>query len=203
MEDYDIEGAMQILYVAKSLYDHGKLEKLLRLVGNTLELTWDNQSYVEYCVLECVFEDTKSYMHPEKRVSPTEYTPERMVYVFRDPLLIRYDMLCREYEEVNGIHKTENPYARQLEDTIHSAMQLSDYNYDYFWQDNTQERKGAKLVLFLYEEFSQLYALPEALFEILDFCEAGIKKLEHELGDANSKVIAFPITHQTQQREAA
>ena len=126
-----------------------------------------------------------------------------MAYVLRDPLLDRFHALCREYESRRGITRIENPYARELEDAVHSAMRLSNYNFDYLWVDGSEARKSPKLLLFLFEEFYSFDEIPKALCDILDACQSGIRELEQELKKPAGKVIALPSQPALKQKEAA
>lgn len=42
-----------------------------------------------------------------------------------------------------------------------------------------QGRKGAKIVLFIFEEFGAYYDIPDSVFSILDFCQDGIPNNMH------------------------
>ena len=108
--------------MAKVLESHGKLNRLMDMLGDCTEITWDNQCMVERFACESVFQNTKCYEQCGKQVSHHAYEPDREVYVLRDPLLDRFHALCREYESRRGITRIENPYARELEDAVHSAM---------------------------------------------------------------------------------
>lgn len=131
------------------------------------------------------------------------YELDRITYVLRDPLLTRYDSLCRMYEAENGITKVENPFARNLDHVIQNSLRFGDYSYDYFWADSTQDRKGAKIVLFLFEEFSSYYYIPDGLFSILDFCAENIPALEASLaGKAKEKLIQLPLRAIPEQEAA-
>lgn len=203
MGEENLQSAMMILYLAKLLDNSGRLPKFLELFGNDQELGWDTQCIAELCACECVFRNTKVYYHETKRVSRDEWTENREVYVFRDPILDRFDALCREYETQKHISTVENPYARGLEDTIHHAMQFGDYSYDYLWKNGTEDRKGPKIVLFLFEEFNSYSEIPEGLCRIIDFCESEVKHLEHELEKREGKVIALPTAADSEYKEAA
>ena len=182
----------------------GKLASLINVLSDCTELTWDNQYVVERSACESIFQDTRWYEQCGKKVSRHEYEPDREVYVLRDPLLDRFYALCLEYEAQRGISRIENPFARRIEDTVHDAMQLSDYSYDYLWIDGSEERKSPKLLLFIFEEFYSFDEIPKALFTILDDCQNGIRKLEQELGKpAGKKVIALPAQPALKQKEAA
>lgn len=198
-----LRASVSILSIAKLLYDHGKLNRLFDYIGSDTDLSWDSQCLVERCACECVFEDTRVYYQEGKKVSRTEYEEDRDTFVLRDPLLNRFDQLCREYEARYGISRIENNFVRQLEDTIHSAMQFPNFCYDYLWMDGTKDRKGPKLVLFLFEEFDSYERIPEALCTILDTCACEVSQLENKLAQPQDKAIPLPLTSLSKQKEAA
>lgn len=115
----------------------------------------------------------------------------------------RFDQLCREYEARYGISRIENDFVRQMENAIHGAMQFPNYCYDYLWVDGTKDRKGPKLVLFLFEEFDSYEDIPEALCTILDICACEISQLEEKLAQPADKVIPLPLTPPNEHKEAA
>lgn len=203
MDEDMINAAMRILNMAKVLERHGKLARLMDKLEGDTELSWDNQCIVERVACESVFQDTRCYQQYGKQVSRHEYEPDREVYVLRDPLLDRFHALCLEYESQSGITRIENPYAREMEDAVHRAMRLSNYNFDYLWIDGSEARKSPKLLLFLFEEFYSFDELPEALCDILGACQDGIRKLEQELKKPVGKVIALPSQPALKQKEAA
>ena len=97
----------------------------------------------------------------------------------------------------------ENRFARDLDSAIQRSMQFNSYNYDYYWMDSTQDRKGAKIVLFLFEEFGAYYSAIYSLFSILDFCEENIPNLEKALAEAGKdKIIRLPV-QSVPEKEAA
>ena len=190
----DVEFPMQILYIAKSSYDHGRLEALLSKLGGDSSIAEDNIGYVELAMLECMYEDTRSYWHSGWRSNRDTCQQDRDIYVLRDPLLTRYDDLCRKLEAKLGITKVENQFARDLESVIHRNMQLNSYSYEYLWIDSTRESKGGKIVLMLFPEFGAYYDIPHSLFSILDFCQEGIPQLEAALAETSREnVIQLPV----------
>lgn len=203
MDEDTLNAAMRILNIAKVLENHGKLSKLMDMLGNCTEITWDNQYMVERFACESVFQDTRCYEQRGKQVSRYEYEPDREVYVLRDPLLDRFYALCREYEARRGFTRIENPYARRMEDAVHAAMRLRNYSYDYLWIDGSEERKSPKLLIFIFEEFYSFDEIPEALCDILDDCRSGIRQLEQELETLGGKVIVLPSQPALKQKEAA
>jgi len=192
--DYEIEYPMQSLYIAKAFYDHGLLDRLLESTDDDITIAWDELPFLEHAALECAFADCRSYYQQSRRVSHDEYELDRETYVMRDPLLTRYDGLCRRLEMKLGITKVENLFAKDLESTIHRNMQFNSYSYEYHWIDSTRDRKGAKIVLLLFEEFAAYYDIPDSLLSILDFCKEGIPKLEAALAEASKeKMIPLPV----------
>ncbi len=192
--ELDIEYAMQILYIAKIFHDHGRLGNLLDELDEDVSLADDQIGLVNLTMVESIFEDTRYYSQRGKRMEGYGYTQDRDAYVLRDRLLTRYDDLCRKLEMKLGITKVENQFARDLDSAIQRNMQFNSYDYDYLWADSTVDRKGAKIVLFLFEEFATFYDIPDGLFSILDFCQEGIPKLEAALAEASKdKVVQLPV----------
>ena len=108
MDEDTLNAAMRILNMAKVLESHGKLNRLMDMLGDCTEITWDNQCMVERFACESVFQNTKCYEQCGKQVSHHAYEPDREVYVLRDPLLDRFHALCREYESRRGITRIEH-----------------------------------------------------------------------------------------------
>ena len=203
MYDYEIEYPIQSLYIAKTFYDHDRLDKLIENLDDDVTLSWDELGWIEMASVESVFADSRCYQQEGRRGMANTYELDRITYVLRDPLLTRYDDLCRELEMCTGITPVENQFARELESAIHRNLQFNNYCYDYCWKDSTKNRKGAKIVLFLFEEFSTYYEVADALFTILDFCKANIPRLEATLAEAErKKVIPLP-TRVMPEQEAA
>jgi len=201
-----VEYPMRTLYIAKSFFDHGRLDALLDTLDEfdkDISLSPDELGLIEIAATGCIFEDTRYYTQICKRAESHRYERGWDTYVMRDTLLTRYDSLCRELEKKLGITKIENPFARDLDSSIQRNMRMNSYCYDYRWIDSTRDRKGAKIVLFLFEEFAVYYDIPDSLFSILDFCKEGIPKLEAALAEASEeKVIPLPIKS-APEKEAA
>ena len=202
-DDYEIEYPMQSIYIAKVFYDHDRLDQLMENLDDDVTISWDELGWIEIASVESVFADSRCYHQRGCRVMADTYEPDRVTYVLRDPLLTRYDDLCRKFERQTGITPVENQFARELESAINRNLQFNSYSYDYRWKDSTKDRKGAKIVLSLFEEFSAYYEVADALFTILDFCKAGIPRLEAALAEAEQKkVIPLPIQAVPEQEAA-
>lgn len=201
--DYEIEYPMQSIYIAKIFYDHDCLDHLIENLDDDVTVSWDELGWIEVASVESVFADSRCYQQQGRKLMADTYEPDRVTYILRDPLLTRYDGLCRQLETQTGITPVENQFARELESAVHRNLQFGNYCYDYLWKDSTKDRKGAKIVLFLFEEFSAYYEVADSLFTILDFCKANIPRLEAALAEAEkNKVIPLPI-RVTPEKEAA
>lgn len=201
IDECTVEYAMQMLYVAKYFYDHDRLDDLLEACGGMDTLDPENVWSFTEAAIGAVFRESSFEAHGPKWVTPHEYESARYVHILRDPLLTRYDALCREYERKKGIVPIENPYVRNLESAVNRAMQLDSYCYDYRWCDGAA-KGGCRLVLILDDEFAVFWQVTSALFKILDFCEEQLPRLEAELAEGTGKTILFPV-HTTEIKEAA
>ena len=67
MDEDTLNAAMRILNMAKVLESHGKLNRLMDMLGDCTEITWDNQCMVERFACESVFQNTKCYEQAESR----------------------------------------------------------------------------------------------------------------------------------------
>ena len=94
MDEDTLNAAMRILNMAKVLESHGKLNRLMDMLGDCTEITWDNQCMVERFACESVFQNTKCYEQCGKQVSHHAYEPDREVYVLRDRRCWTGFMLC-------------------------------------------------------------------------------------------------------------
>ena len=203
--DYElqIEYPMQSLYIAKLFHEHGRLDRLLDCIGHDATLSWDELGWLEQAALGNVFADSRYYQQRGWQSRHGRDEPDRDVYVLRDPLLTRYDRLCRELEQCTGMTKVENRFAADLEAAVHRNMQFRSYSYDYRWTDSAGSGKEAKLVLFLFEEFDTFYDAVDALFSILDFCAEGLPHLEAALAEGTKQKAAFPPGEAALREEAA
>lgn len=57
MDEDTLNAAMRILNMAKVLESHGKLNRLMDMLGDCTEITWDNQCMVERFACESVFQN--------------------------------------------------------------------------------------------------------------------------------------------------
>ena len=77
MDEDTLNAAMRILNMAKVLESHGKLNRLMDMLGDCTKITWDNQCMVERFACESVFQNTKCYEQCGKQVSHHAYEPDR------------------------------------------------------------------------------------------------------------------------------
>ena len=202
------EWSIEMLYAAKTIYDAGLWERFSHMLTTGFEQFWDQPFtfHPEYgpflygAAVCSVFETTKGYYNQEE---------EREITVFWDPLMYRYNKLCREYEARRGIVEIENPYVREAEQALHKAMDFSSYSYDYRYYTGTKSPKDSKLVFLEDAEFCNAWEVPAGLVELREFYVEGVKRLEAELAPKKTrkkkkaKLIALPAPETVRRKEAA
>lgn len=203
-EEIDIEYAMRALSLAKIFYDHNCLDRLLEAAGADTTISEDELCDLERAAAERVFADTRwAWQEGKWDYRCRGYRAGCEVYVFRDPLLTRYDRLCRSYETAKGCSMAENPFAKMLDRVIQTHMQLDSYCHEFYWKPGDGGRRDARLVLLLSEEFYVFCNIPGALFAILDFCQEDIPSLEAALAEASGEMAALQPTPGDCRKEAA
>lgn len=200
--------SLEMLYAAKTIYDAGLWERFSQMLAEDFgpffdeEFSFDPEfgPFLYGAAVCCVFETTKGYYHQEEELGIT---------VFWDPLMYRYNKLCREYEARRGIVEIENPYIREAEEALHKAMSFSSCSYDYRYYTGTKSPKDSKLVFIEYPEFCNVWEVPAGLVELREFYMEGVKRLEAELTPKKgrktkkSKLIALPAPETARRKEAA
>jgi hypothetical protein len=189
----EFRWTLEMIYIVKSFADHGKLAALTDITG---DMRYEPDYYYELCLnaAGAVFADTRRYYNDKNDVETC---------VMYDPVIYRYNLLCRAYEARNGITEAENPYVKEMESAIRAALQMGSYSYNYDWATKTDRPEGCKLVLLTRPEFETWYEVPEGLLEIYDFYVKGAAKLEKELQKNLANVIALPAPCAEERKEAA
>ena len=72
MYDYEIEYPIQSLYIAKTFYDHDRLDKLIENLDDDVTLSWDELGWIEMASVESVFADSRCYQQQGRRVIADE-----------------------------------------------------------------------------------------------------------------------------------
>lgn len=205
------DWSLEMMYAAKTIYDAGLWERFSQMLAHDYEIvvggdfTFDPEfGPILYGIaISSVFETTKGYYNQEE---------EREITVFWDPLMYRYNKLCREYEARRGIVEIENPYVEEAVQAVHKAMNFSSYSYDYRYYTGTKSPKDSKLVFIEDPEFCNAWEVPAGLVELRQFYIEGVARLEAELAPKDSrkkrkggkaKVIALPAPGQKWRKEAA
>ena len=205
----DTEWVLKMLYAAKTVYDGGLWERFADMLTHdygvlangkfTFDPEWD--ALVYSCAIGSVFETAKSFYNQEE---------ERETTVFWDPLMYRYNKLCREYETRRGIVEIEDPYVEEATQATHKAMTFSSYSYDYRWYTGTKSPKDSKLILITDPEFYNAWEVPAGLVELREFYEEGVRRLEAELASEEktkkrrkSRLFVLPAPKEAPRKEAA
>ena len=77
MYDYEIEYPIQSLYIAKTFYDHDRLDKLIENLDDDVTLSWDELGWIEMASVESVFADSRCYQQEGRRVMANTYELDR------------------------------------------------------------------------------------------------------------------------------
>lgn len=199
MGDYEIEWTLELLFTTKHLYDAGKMDALMDALtdftdGEEFTFDFDMAPLLYEAAIGLIFEETRAYYNEKS---------EQTAFVFWDPIMYRYNCLCREYEVRHGIAEIENPYIKKAEKAIHSAMTFGCMDYDYTWKTGTKRPKDSKLVWIEGVEFCHIYKVPRGLIELRDFYTEGVARLEAELYPAGGKIILLPTPAKTALRKKA
>ena len=194
-----IEDVLQMLYVASQFYGSDRWEKFTAILNeytqsDDFQFDLENLSLLYSAAIDAVFETVKVYYKDET---------QRTTFVFWDPVMYRYNKLCREYEEKRGITEIENPYVNEMESAVHNALQLNSYSYTYLWTTDTKSPRGSKLVFIEDVEFECEWQLPGCLMELRTFYTEGVKRLEAELAPKDSKLIVLPAPKKARRRKEA
>lgn len=207
----DETWVLEMMYAAKYLYDGGCWDTFTAMFtqnvheyeGDDVEVGFDPRlgSIFYAAAISSVFETVKSYYNEERQTD---------IVVFWDPLMYRFNKLCREYEAQRGIVEIENPYVREMEQAIHSALNFGSFSYDYRWTTGTKNPKDSKLVWIEDPEFSNSWEIPRGLVALRDFYVDGISRLEAELTpkkrkptSKKGKLVLLPAPEKARWKEAA
>jgi len=182
----------EALYILKGLYDHGKLEDLLRFYRDR-EIDGDDFYEMATEAIGHVFEDTRCYYNEEKEIE---------TYVFFDPLITEFFRLCEQYEKENGMPPENNDFRQALYRSIRSEFQFNSYSYDFDVCDDTSRKNGCRIVLLLYCEFCTHYEVVDGLLEVYDSFAYYTRQLQEALGMAKRcEIISMPV--ESRNKEAA
>ena len=184
----------QTIAVIKKFCDSGKADILLREFGNC---NIDGDYLYELCIegMHHVFSDTVNYYHEETMND---------VYVFQDVALDRFYELCRQYEKVMGISPEDNLHRKEMRTHIEYALTFDDYSYDFHLYTDLMRKGRCRIVLILYEEFYNYFAVPGGLLDIQEALEYHIQQIEQGISDAlNPPTLSILTPNKTVEQEAA
>lgn len=178
----------ECLSVAKDLYDHDLLDRVLEKSGS-VELCEDYYS-LAWDGIVCVFADFRQYFVDETQVE---------TMVFFDPVITEFYELCALYDAEKDITKDLNPFRREIAKDVYQCFTLSSYDFDVRVFDGS---RGRPRVVFLDgEEFYGHSELPGALMEVRNTFESYCRRLKKEL--TKTALGGIPLRAEIQIKEAA
>lgn len=190
MQELD-PGLIESIYLIKRLHDSGMAEGLLKSYGN-LEIDGDLYYEMAYEAIGSVFADTRNYYNEEK---------EFETWIFMDPMLDEFCRLCQEYERGRGVSEENNPFRKNMENSIRSGLSFGSYDYDFNWKFSPADRGRNRLLLFTGPEFAFESEVPCGLLEIRDSLDYCNKRLREEL-DGAGQIVVLPQPAE-ERKEAA
>jgi hypothetical protein len=155
----------------KAMHDYGVGGKLLNLWGRS-EVSSDDRYEIAYDASESAFENLCIYYNEYKEVE---------TWVFFDPLIDEFCRLCEEYERKKNIPHPQNPYRRDIETAMRSALCFNSYSYDYNFYMYPEQIGRHRLALILYNEFCDTESIPLGLLEFRAALEHYLELLRKEL----------------------
>lgn len=93
MDEDTLNAAMRILNMAKVLESHGKLNRLMDMLGDCTEITWDNQCMVERFACESVFQNNglwRSGNSRSLRRDKCSFDAHSWLFSFNSPFFCRW-----------------------------------------------------------------------------------------------------------------
>lgn len=176
----------EFLSVAKDLYDHGLLDKVMKTLGS-MEVCEDYYSIAWEGIFH-VFERFRQYYREEN---------EMETMVFCDPVITGFYRLCAFYEAKSGIPKDRDPFRRDGETAVYQCFRMESYDFDVLLYDGASG--CPRLVILCGEEFYGHTELPRVLSEVRDTFMEYCRKLKTALVTENP-MAALP---EYVEREAA
>jgi hypothetical protein len=155
-----IEGfceLLNIVYIAKKLYDMGKYKLVTEGFSNSLDydLYFENM----YGVIENLFE------HHECRFYESKYLE---FHVVSDPVIVDFYKLAGEYGRIHNISDDENPFIKEAEQQVHRWLNFS-YCLDWILMGHTEPKRQYHSrigLLISHEDYVDLACLAYGLIEI-------------------------------------
>lgn len=173
---------IESIYLFKRLHDRGMAEGLMKSYGNT-EIDADMYYELSYESIGSVFTDSNNFYNQEEEIE---------TWVFMDPLLDEFCVLCQSYELEHTVSPDENPYRDKFENIIRSGLSFGSYDYDFDWKLLPTDRGRNRILLFMGPEFAFASEVPCGLMDIYDGLEYCVKHLRTEILGKNENILALP-----------
>lgn len=164
MDDINVEPLLEMVYIAKLFYDHGKEFELAQT-----ELYDDDNLEFCYEAALSIFEDVDVFYDDES---------EENIYILRDTMMARYFHLCRRYEREKGISKRKDPFRARAKTAMRDALNFNSYCYDYRYRANPTRKNGCAVIFYTNCEFYFAGEVIEGFWDLLDFYTEGVTELE-------------------------
>ena len=172
MTSGEIQQALPSIALAHLFYEYGKLDAMIK--------EGYNEPGDEFCAyfLDLLY-ITADFVHEDY---VDDYDVAR--WYFSDRAMVEYYRLCRTYGCAHGLKLKDNPYMREAERFVESAMDLGN-SYGYGWYLNTKVgHEWASGIVFRTDcYFDGEMELLEALLSIRQWFEVGVQRLRKKLAE--------------------
>ncbi len=174
--------ALNALWIMKSLHDHGMGESLFSYYADE-EVCDDRFFEMGLEAISCIFDDTRITWNDEE---------EFCTYLFFDPIIDDFTMLCQQYEDRTGIAEKDNTFRQDMDRILRSGFCYNSYCHDYTWELSRTRHGRKRILLFGDYQFMISGEVINGLLEIYDGFHYQVKQLRRELAPTKSNVIPFP-----------
>ena len=192
MEELDF--FFMALYIAKSFYDYGKLDKLIGNIGEDYILTQD--SYYELCQI-CLPAICESIYINEKEDECQYITT--CIY-FSDTCMVDYYRLCEEYGVLHHLNESNNPFIEKAEKQMAYSLNFGSYSYGYAIMTKTNKKRSSGILIEYDDEFFNFCEMIVGLLDAFYFYQQESSALRELL---NKERAQLPALSQNPLKEAA
>jgi hypothetical protein len=170
--NFDYYNALTILeqvFAVAYFYENGHEDRL-------------NLSFVKECCDDSYYENLLECLHSVFESINVHFIEdeEQDLLVMRDPAMLRYFQLCREYELLTHVAHEDNPYVSNAQ---HHVERIFSGNYSCNAELRTAvtKERDCMFIFRSWPEFCLYASVVDAFFSVLSFFEDGIEPLGKEI----------------------
>ena len=175
MNDYfcdDFINVLGALQMIKLVCESGHKSEIIEACGNA---TLETDLYFEI-YWDCLQTCADFVANPRCRDEETD------LWIFSDKQMTQYHRLCKEYEDLKGIHPKENPFHNNVVEKVDQYMgEINDYSYGWTHKKGIRHQYASALYVYFGPEFYQFVEMISSICKIFSFYHTELIKLEKEV----------------------